>query len=121
MRAIAFAELGVAWLEEPLICEDIPGHARLVAKARLPIAAGENLSNRFEFQTYIDSAAIDILQPDVCRIGGITETAAVVGMGAGNGTRRRPTSHDGALAASHLRSDDRGADRIYALVERDLW
>lgn len=86
----AFAELGIAWLEEPLICEDIPGHARLVQKARLPIAAGENLSNRFEFQTYVDSAAIDILQPDVCRIGGITETAAVVGMGQATGRAVAP-------------------------------
>jgi len=86
----AFADLGVAWLEEPLICEDVAGHARLVQKARLPIAAGENLSNRFEFQHYVDSGAIDILQPDVCRIGGITETAAVVGLGQATGRAVAP-------------------------------
>lgn len=88
--ADAFADLGVAWLEEPFLCEDIPSHARLVQKARLPIAAGENLSNRFEFQTYIDCGAIDILQPDVCRIGGITETAAVIGQGQATGRAIAP-------------------------------
>lgn len=86
----AFADLGVAWLEEPLICEDVPGHARLVQKARLPIATGENLSNRFEFQHYVDSGAVDILQPDVCRIGGITETAAVIALGQATGRAVAP-------------------------------
>lgn len=88
--ADAFADLGVAWLEEPFLAEDIASHARLVRKARLPIAAGENLSNRFEFQSYIDAGAIDILQPDVCRIGGITETAAVIGQGQATGRAVAP-------------------------------
>lgn len=88
--ADAFADLGVAWLEEPFMCEDISSHARLVQKARLPIAAGENLSDRFEFQNYVEMRAIDILQPDVCRIGGITETAAVVGLGQATGRAVAP-------------------------------
>ncbi len=86
----AFADLGVAWLEEPLICEDVAGHARLVEKARLPIAAGENLSSRHEFVHYIESGAIDVLQPDVCRIGGISETAAVIGLGRASGRSVAP-------------------------------
>lgn len=96
----AFAELGVAWLEEPLICEDIAGHARLTAKARLPIAAGENLASRYEFQSYIDAGAIDILQPDVCRIGGISETAAVVGLGQATGRSVAP--HHMMEVSQHL-------------------
>lgn len=90
VAADGFADLGVAWLEEPFMCEDIQSHARLTQKARLPIAAGENLSNRHEFQQYIDAGAIDVLQPDVCRIGGITETAAVVGQGQATGRSVAP-------------------------------
>ncbi len=74
----AFEKLGVAWLEEPLICEDIVGHARLVDKLDIPIALGETLASRFEFANYIRAGAVDTLQPDIIRAGGITECAKIV-------------------------------------------
>lgn len=74
----AFEKLGVAWLEEPLICEDIEGHARLVEKLDIPIALGETLASRFEFANYIRARAVDTLQPDLIRAGGITECAKIV-------------------------------------------
>ena len=74
----ALEQLGVAWFEEPLLCEDIPGHARLAAALDIPIAMGETLGSRFEFDAYVRAAAVDILQPDIVRVGGITEMVKVV-------------------------------------------
>jgi L-alanine-DL-glutamate epimerase-like enolase superfamily enzyme len=71
-------QLGVAWFEEPLLCEDIPGHARLAAALDIPIAMGETLGSRFEFDAYLRAGAVDILQPDIVRVGGITEMVKVV-------------------------------------------
>ena len=81
----AFEKLDVAWLEEPLICEDVVGHARLVDKLDIPIALGETLASRFEFASYIRAGAVDTLQPDIIRAGGITECAKIVHLAEING------------------------------------
>jgi L-alanine-DL-glutamate epimerase-like enolase superfamily enzyme len=70
-------QLNVAWFEEPLLCEDIAGHARLASDLDIPIALGESLGSRFEFDAYLRADAVDIVQPDVIRAGGITETIKI--------------------------------------------
>jgi L-talarate/galactarate dehydratase len=70
-------QLNVAWFEEPLLCEDIAGHARLASDLDIPIALGETLGSRFEFDAYLRADAVDIVQPDVIRAGGITETVKI--------------------------------------------
>ncbi len=77
----AFEQLGVAWLEEPLLCEDIAGHARLAAALDIPIAMGETLGSRHEFAAYLRADAADILQPDIVRVGGLTEMVKVATLG----------------------------------------
>ncbi len=74
-------QLGVAWFEEPLLCEDIPGHAKLAAALDIPIAMGETLGSRFEFDAYVRAGAADILQPDIVRVGGLSEMVKVVTLG----------------------------------------
>lgn len=68
-----FEQLGFAWFEEPMICEDPEGHARLAEKLDIPIALGETLASRHEIAAYLRRDAVDIVQPDLCRVGGITE------------------------------------------------
>lgn len=65
-------EIGVDWFEEPLSCENVEGHARLAEKLEVPLALGETLYGLDEFQHYLDRRAVDILQPDVTRVGGLT-------------------------------------------------
>ncbi|HXG10480.1 MAG TPA: mandelate racemase/muconate lactonizing enzyme family protein [Gemmataceae bacterium] len=65
-------DIGADWFEEPLCCEDLEGHARLAAKLEVPIALGETLFGLDEFQRYLERGAVDILQPDVTRVGGLT-------------------------------------------------
>jgi L-alanine-DL-glutamate epimerase-like enolase superfamily enzyme len=96
----AFEKFGVAWLEEPLICEDVAGHARLAASLDIPIAMGETLASRHEFQNYIRQDAVDILQPDVIRVGGITECCKVITLGEVAGRPMAP--HHMMEATIHL-------------------
>jgi D-galactarolactone cycloisomerase len=71
--AEAFADCGVFWLEEPLFAEDIAGHAALRERGKVPIAVGENLHTHYAFENFVTRGAVDFLQPDVARAGGITE------------------------------------------------
>lgn len=67
-----FEELSIDWLEEPLSCEDVEGHARLADKLTIPIALGETLFHREEIRGYLERNAVDVVQPDVTRLGGLT-------------------------------------------------
>jgi len=61
------------WLEEPILADDIPGHAHARAALGMPIALGETLFTRYQFADYIRAQAVDIVQADVPRVGGYTE------------------------------------------------
>lgn len=71
-RAAAFEEVGLGWFEEPLPADDVAGHARLAASTTLPIAVGESLYSIGQFRDYMQRSAVQIVQADVARIGGIT-------------------------------------------------
>jgi L-alanine-DL-glutamate epimerase-like enolase superfamily enzyme len=73
-------EIGVDWFEEPILCEDVAGHARLAERLEIPIAAGEMLFSRDEFEQYLRQDALGILQPDVTRLGGITPFLRVMAL-----------------------------------------
>ena len=79
-RVPRYAELGIAWFEEPLPADDIAGHARLAAASEVPIAVGESLYSPSQFVAYVQQGAASILQPDVARIGGITPWLKVAHM-----------------------------------------
>jgi len=80
--AAAFAECGAFWLEEPLFVEDIEGHAMLREKGKVPIAVGENLHTYYAFENFIVRGAVDFIQPDVARAGGITEIKRITALAA---------------------------------------
>ena len=65
------------WVEEPLMPDDIVGHAAIAAAVDTPIATGEFHSSRWDFRALIESRGADILQPDVCVIGGVSELIKV--------------------------------------------
>lgn len=74
-----FAEAGITWLEEPVTSEDLEG-LRLIrdrGPAGLSIAAGEYSWNLFYSNGLIEAGAVDVLQADVTRCGGITELLRV--------------------------------------------
>jgi L-alanine-DL-glutamate epimerase-like enolase superfamily enzyme len=71
-RAPRYAELGIAWFEEPLPADDLGGHARLAAAGAVPLAVGESLYSPAQFAAYVQHGACSIVQVDVARVGGIT-------------------------------------------------
>ena len=66
-------EYGVGWLEEPFPAHDYRSYIEAKSFGLTPLAAGENHYTRFEFNRLIEDGAITILQPDLCKTGGITE------------------------------------------------
>lgn len=68
----ALDEFGLVFLEEPLASDDAEGHAMLARQLTTPIATGEMLSSVAEHMRLIELQAVDFLQPDAPRIGGIT-------------------------------------------------
>lgn len=80
--AAAFAECGAFWLEEPLFVEDIEGHATLRERGKVPVAVGENLHTYYAFENFIVRGAVDFIQPDVARAGGVTEIRRITSLAA---------------------------------------
>jgi len=70
--ARALSAFDIFWLEEPLPAEDIQAYARLRAAIDVPVAAGESLYTEAQFRDMLLAGACDYLQPNVCRVGGIT-------------------------------------------------
>jgi len=70
----------LTWVEEPLLPDDFEGYKYLRSKVKTPIAAGEHEYTRYGFKDLILQKVVDIIQPDVRRMGGITEAKKVAGM-----------------------------------------
>lgn len=68
----ALARHGIGWIEEPLRADDLAAHVELRRRIGVPIALGENLHTVYRFREFLDAAAVDIVQPNVIRVGGIT-------------------------------------------------
>lgn len=69
---------GLWWFEEPLSPEDYEGHARLSRVLETRVATGEIHQTRHEFRLLIEQRSADLLQPDMCVLGGVTEWLRVV-------------------------------------------
>ena len=65
-------EFDLTWIEEPVDAHDVAGHAALRQSLDTPIASGETLSSASELLGLLDGDAVDVVQPDAVRIGGIT-------------------------------------------------
>lgn len=74
------AELDVYWFEEPVNAKDVEGYLQVKAALPMAIAGGENLRTRYEFKDFIGRRCVDIVQPDVVMVGGITEMHRVASM-----------------------------------------
>jgi L-alanine-DL-glutamate epimerase-like enolase superfamily enzyme len=80
----------LAWIEEPLLADDLPAHAELRRRIDIPIAIGENLHTVYRFRDAIDVGACDIVQPNVVRVGGITPFLDIAALAAERGIPVHP-------------------------------
>lgn len=100
-----WAELDVYFVETPLVMDNLAGYAQLHREAPMPIAAGEWQNTRFEFADLMDVGLVDVAQPDVGRVGGLTEARRVCQMAAERGRRIVPhcwKTGIGIAASAHL-------------------
>ena len=65
--------LDIGWFEEPVPPEDVAGHRQIREALTIPIASGECEFTRFGFRDLITTRAVDIVQPDTCSAGGLSE------------------------------------------------
>ncbi|MHC6593848.1 mandelate racemase/muconate lactonizing enzyme family protein [Arthrobacter sp. C152] len=72
------SEYGLEWLEEPLRADDLWAYRRLRKHSPVPIALGENLHTIYRFRDFIEAEAVDIIQPNIIRVGGITPFRRIV-------------------------------------------
>ncbi|TML71853.1 MAG: mandelate racemase/muconate lactonizing enzyme family protein [Actinobacteria bacterium] len=77
--------LDVFFLETPLWTDDVDGYAELSSASPVPIAAGEWLSTRHDFAVLIDRGGVQVVQPDIGRVGGFTEARRVCALAAERG------------------------------------
>jgi len=84
------AEHDVAWFEEPLPPDALADYVALRRSAPTPIAGGETLTRRQSFQSWLQAGAFDIVQPDVTKVGGITEARRIGWMASENNVRMIP-------------------------------
>jgi len=77
-------DLGVYWFEEPIAPEDYEGYKELKNKLKTNIAGGEAEFTKWGWRHLIQNRCIDIAQPEVCGLGGITEYLKVVALAQAN-------------------------------------
>ena len=104
--ARALAPFGLKWLEEPVYpTDDFRTMARVRAETGVPVAAGENLGTVQEFGCMIDADAVDFIQPDVSKFGGICEMMKAVDVAEAAGvsfTPHSPVYGPGLIATLHI-------------------
>jgi len=71
------APFDIAWFEEPVSPEDIAGYCEVRERQPIPVAGGELAYTRFGFRDLLERRAADILQPDLCLCGGLSEGRAI--------------------------------------------
>ena len=82
--AVQFAhqveDCDIEFFEEPVLADDIPGLARCRQSMSIPLATGEHEYTRFGVRDLLTAGAADIVQADVCRVGGYTEMMKIIAL-----------------------------------------
>ena len=106
-RAIRVAreleELGIYWLEEPFEPDEYEAYAELADTVDITVAAGEQDVTRWGFRELIERGHVDLVQPDVTRCGGITETLRIAELAREHGLPTVPHAwKSGIIKAASL-------------------
>jgi D-galactarolactone cycloisomerase len=89
--------LDIAWFEEPISPEDIDGYVEVSRALDMAVAGGENEFTRWGFREAIARKAMDIVQPDVCAAGGISECKRIAALASAHGVECVPHAWGSAV------------------------
>jgi L-alanine-DL-glutamate epimerase-like enolase superfamily enzyme len=87
----------IDWFEEPLAPDALEDFVALRRDSPLPITGGETLTRRQAFQPWLERGAFDIVQPDVTKVGGISEERRIGWMAEEHGAKFIPHGWNTAL------------------------
>ncbi len=121
--AAMLAEYDVHWFEEPLPPDAIEDYAKLREHSPVAIAGGEVLTRRQAFMPWMTARALDIVQPDVTKVGGISEERRIAWIAQEHGIRFIPHGWNtavGLAADLHLASAFPGTDLVEYLTGSPL-
>jgi D-galactarolactone cycloisomerase len=93
----AMEELDILWFEEPISPEDHDGYVEVTRALDMAVAGGENDFTRWGFRDVIARKAMDIVQPDVCAAGGISECRKIAAMASAHGVECVPHAWGSAI------------------------
>jgi L-rhamnonate dehydratase len=91
---------GLRWLEEAVIPDDIHGYAELKSYGRVPIAGGEHEFTLYGFRELLEAKAVDYIQFDTNRVGGITQARKIAALAEAHGVPVVP--HAGQMHNYHV-------------------
>jgi L-fuconate dehydratase len=74
----ALERFDLAWIEEPTSPDDILAHAAIRASVAMPVSTGEHTQNRTVFKQLMQAGAVDLIQIDAARVGGVNENLAIL-------------------------------------------
>ncbi|TGQ37232.1 galactonate dehydratase [Mesorhizobium sp. M00.F.Ca.ET.216.01.1.1] len=94
----AIADQRVMFVEEPVPPEDVAGLAEITRRSPVPIASGERLVGRREFEPSLRARAFNIAQPDICHTGGLSESKKIAAMAETAGIGLAPHNPLGPIA-----------------------
>ncbi len=105
------AAYDVAWFEEPLDPDALEDYVALRRASKVPIAGGEVLTRRQSFRPWLEAGAFDIVQPDVTKVGGLSDQRRIAWMARDHGVRFIPHGWNTAVGlASDLQIASAFAD-----------
>jgi L-alanine-DL-glutamate epimerase-like enolase superfamily enzyme len=99
-RARMLQDYGAVWFEEPLGADDLEGYQRLTDHSPVKIAHGEVLSRRQAFLPYFAHRAMDIVQPDATKVGGLSEMRRIAWMAEEHGIELVPHGWNTAVGVA---------------------
>ena len=113
------ADYDVYWFEEPLPPDNLQDYMLLRSFSPVPVAGGEVLTRRQSFTPWLQGRALDIVQPDATKVGGISESRRIAWMAEENGARLIPHGWNTAIGLSadlQLASAIRNTDLVEYLT-----
>ena len=98
-------QFNIAWMEEPILYDNIEAMAEFARSVNVPVATGEQLYNRWEFRPLLATNTVRMIQPDICHCGGFSEIRKIANMAETYYVPVAPHNSNGpisTLASLHL-------------------
>ncbi len=95
----------IAWMEEPILYDNVEAMAEFARSVNVPVSTGEQLYNRWEFRPLLATNTVRMIQPDICHCGGFTEIRKIADLAETHYVPVAPHNSNGplsTLASLHL-------------------